>query len=550
MTDLIDTAIHIQDKPGMRPRPRLPRPPSAVIVGGLLVCGCLVIQLRWLMLPYPADQIHYLQAARDFPSQPPDVFEHQYLRYGLIAPIRMAIEVFGYSQAAYYAVPVVSGSLLVVSTFALGTMWFGQVVGGLAALLMLGNSAVFPLLSSPLPDVPATACIVSAIALAVAVRQRRPWATATWRRRAVVLVLIGALLATGYLCREFVVAIWPLVGLILLGRISPREFSWLAAPAVGLIAAETWINAVLTNDPLARFHATAEHGSGYSSKGFTFQNKPAWVYLTRFPVGLYQTPEGRWLFGLLAAIVVGGVVATLALRGPMRSTTLGRDPGVRRLGLLLCWILLLWVPLTLLGGLLDPSHPKLRLQLLRYWFPVFPAVLLGGIAVAWLAGQAAARRIPATRGKTWAVAVLAGLAATAVGLPPLVIATENRADDPRYRANGASQLEDLRTWLAHHQDVRVIWSDWRTAKILPLFTTRPFGGTVWDGKIRALHQNDPMPTPGADERFVFYNTDKGQYCRPCRETALQIFGNPLTPPANWTREYQTPDGVIQIYLIR
>jgi 4-amino-4-deoxy-L-arabinose transferase-like glycosyltransferase len=548
MTDVVDAPVRISPKSDTNEKISLLRRLGAILVGGLLACGCLVVQVRWLLTPYPADQIHYLQAARDFPSQPPGPFDHQYLRYGLIAPIRVAIEVFGYSQAAYYAVPVASGTLLLVSTYALGTMWFGRVVGVLAALLMLGNSAVFALLSTPMPDIPATACIVSAIALAAAVRQRRPWAAGGRRRRAVVLVLIGLLLATGYLCREYVVAIWPLVALILFRRIPPREFGWLIAPIVGLVAAETWINAVVAGDPLARLHVDAAHGSASTHQGATFQNKSAWEYLARFPMGLYHAPEGRWLFGLLVATVAGGVAAALALRGPMRSTALGRDPRVRRLGLLLLWILLLWVPLTLLGGVLDPAQPKLRLQLMRYWFPVYPAVLLGGIAVAWLAGHAAARRIPAIRRKAGAVTVVAGMTAAAVALPPLFIAAESRADSPSYRVNGATQLEDFRAWLARHPEVRVIWTDGNTAKILPLFTSGPFGGKVWHGKIRGLR--DPMPTPAADERVLLYNTDRGQYCRPCREAALILFGNPLTLPPTWTRDYETPDGVVQIYLVR
>jgi hypothetical protein len=526
--------------------------PIAVLVGGLLVGGCLMLQLLWLAPPFPADQIHYLQAARDFPSKPPDTFDHQYLRYGLIAPIRLAIEVFGYSQAAYYAVPVASGALLVTSTFALGVLWFGRVVGALGALLVLGNSAVFEIVSMPLPDVPATACFVAAVALAVALRQRRSWAAATWRRRAAVLLLIGSLLAGSYLCREYLLALWPLVGLLLVGPIRRREFGWLAAPVAASIAAETWINAVVVGDPLARFHAVAAHGTGVSPPEIaaTYQDKSSWVYLTRLPTALSDAPEGRWLLGLLAATVVGGVVAVSALRGPLRSSALGRDPRVRRLGLLLLWILLLWAPLTLLGGLLDPAQPKLRLQLTRYWFPVFPAVFLGGVAVAWLAGRAAARAIPPLRRSAGTVAVVAGVTAAVAGLSPLVIAADSRAGDIRYRVNGASQLEDLRSWLAHHPDVRVIWTDWRTAKVLPLFTTGPFGGTVWDGEIRVLRTRRPAPTPARDEYIALYNTDRGQYCGPCRVAAVELFGNPPMLPATWTRAYQTPDGVVQIYRVR
>jgi hypothetical protein len=544
MTVLLKQAEPVAFEARTRLRTRLRGAAGTALLGGVLLLGCVVVQLLWLVPPYPSDQTNYLQAARDFPSQPPETFDHQYLRYGLVVPMRLAIEVFGYSQAAYYTVPVLSCALIALSTYALGVIWFGRVVGIAGALLTVGNSAVFHFLSMPSPDLAGTACFTAAVALAAALRQRRPWAAATMRRRAAALVLIGLLLAGSYLCREFLVALWPIVGLLLFGRTRLREAGWLVAPVIVLVTAETWINAVVIGDPLARFHAVAENGPVPAMFVGTFEDRSRWYYLTRLPSLLYHNPEGGWLLGLLALALVGGALAADALPGPLRSIALGRHSWGRRLGVLLLWIFLLWLPLTLLGGLLDPSRPRLRVFIDRYWFPVFPAIFLGGVAVAWLAGNAAVRCVPAMRHRA-AGSVVASIAVVAVTVPPLVIAVGDSLANPRYRINGAHQLEDFRGWLAAQPDVRVIWTDRRTARVLPLFTTNAFGGTVWDGEIRVLARGGPVP--GANERVALYSANSKPICVPCEREAKKVFGDPLTLPPTWTREYQTPDGVVQVY---
>src|SRR5205823_327157 len=118
----------------------------------------------------------------------------------------------------------------------------------------------------------------------------------------------------------------------------------------------------------------------------------------RLPQQLAVLPEGPGLLLLLALTLGAGALCAVRLvrawtrRGdspgerpgdgePDEGGPVGGGPYVRRAGVFALWIAMLWVPLTLLGGVLDPAHPKLRLQLLRYWYPLFPAFVLGGVAV-------------------------------------------------------------------------------------------------------------------------------------------------------------------------
>ncbi|HZC27708.1 MAG TPA: hypothetical protein VE287_11840, partial [Actinopolymorphaceae bacterium] len=144
---------------------------TTAAVGAALVVLAAVFESRYLPQPYPSDQLTYLRAARDLPHTAAGMPVHEVTRFGLTLPLRAAIEVFGYSEAAYYVVPVLTGLGLVLAVYLLGTMLFARTVGVAAAAFTVANNVVLFDLLAPLPDVPATALLTWAIVLAVAIRQ-------------------------------------------------------------------------------------------------------------------------------------------------------------------------------------------------------------------------------------------------------------------------------------------------------------------------------------------------------------------------------------------
>src|SRR5256885_13733134 len=63
--------------------------------------GWLAVVLSQLRLPTPSDQLNYMQAAARFPHPlETTTAMHQVTRFGLLLPMRLAIAVFGYSEAA------------------------------------------------------------------------------------------------------------------------------------------------------------------------------------------------------------------------------------------------------------------------------------------------------------------------------------------------------------------------------------------------------------------------------------------------------------------
>jgi hypothetical protein len=541
-------------------------------VPAVLVAGWLAVALTHLRLPYPSDQLHYMAAGALFPH-PIEGSEltHQMTRLGLTGPTRLAMTVFGYSQASYYFVPLLASLTLLLSTYAIGAVMFARTVGAGAAAIVLLCTPIFYDSTELLPDLFATALFTAAVALAIAVRRRR------LRLGAPVLLAIGLLLVWSYLVREFIVFVWPLVLIALWPRLGERpaesaasaegaedtesperrrgrrwlDLVWLGLPIVVLGAAEAATFWAVYGDPLARVKSVAAHGEGPTPPEIArgFQNKPRWVYVARpwHVLGGTETvyfPE-RWILRfLLVAAVAGAFVWRWR----------------RRLGLLLAWMALLWVPLALLGGVIDPSSPKLRLQLIRYWFPMFPAFVLAGVAVVWLtaawllAGYGAGRgkagwgnperstgviaRVAAA-GPAAAVAVLAGATVVLAGSGVV-------RDEQAWR--GGTEMAAFRSWMEHNgASVRYVWTDGATRHVLRVFQQGPFGGRAWSAQPRILQ---PAAAPAPGDMVVLFDPEQTGVCGACGGSIREVLGSPVTPRPNWQQVFAGPEDVLRAYAVR
>lgn len=502
---------------------------ALVAVPLLLALATLAALIVFLTPPYPSDQINYLDAARDFPSVPRNpAIVHQYARLGLVLPMAVSMTILGYSQAAYYIVPVLAAVALVLGVYALGSLLFARAVGLGAAVLTVGNTAIFVDATAPLPDLLAATLFVWAVVLAIAVRQGRSAVVATPRRRVAAMLAIGVILGWSYLAREFIVFVWPLIPVILFRRVSIRDLFWIAVPLGAIGLAEMALNQHIFGDPLARLRVASEHGSGVvpEEAAATYQNKRRLWYLAQLGVAIGDVPEGAWLNAALGAAVAGALVWP------------------RRLGLLLLWIALLYVPLVLLGGVLNPDAPMLRLFKVRYWYPIVPAILLGGVAAAWLATRFVAGRLGASEHRR---GLIAGALALVLALVPVAIAHAARADSSGYRANGATQMEAFRSWLGDQQGrVDTIWADSRTVRVARIFTSAPFGGRLWEGAFHTLVPADGTTRPESGDHVMLYSPHSA-LCGHCRQGSQRIFGSPVRVPPTWTLAFSTADGIVQVY---
>lgn len=516
---------------GSQPRRRTAAAvPLRWLTPAALTLGYLAVVLPNVRLPTPSDQLNYMHAASVFPHPlVPTTLIHQVTRFGLIIPMRLAIAVFGYSETAYHLVPILATLTLLLGTYALGTQLFSRPVGVAAAIVVVTTTPVFADAADPLPDVFAAALFTVALSIALAIRRRR------LEPRWWVLAGLGLLLGWSYLVREFIVFVWPLIPIVLYSRVGWRGLIWLAAPIAALVAGEMLLCWNLYGSPLARIHAVTHHAEGPTAPEIarTFRDKPRHVYVLRLPAKLKSYPEGGWLLGLLALTLIGGALWR------------------RKFAVVVTWCALLWVPLTLLGGIIDPSRPKLRLQLIRYWFPIFPAFVLGGLGALWLIGVLARDQIRARFGARPAMAVTAAvvpfvlvLGVTATSAVTAATGWWGKLGTP---AGGARDLATFRSWMSHHdQTGRWLWTDDHTARILPVYQYGSFGGVAWRTPIARAKPGGPTPRPG--DLVLFFDIT-GRECGFCRKSAAEVWGAPPRPAPGWREVYATRDGLVHVYSV-
>jgi hypothetical protein len=534
------------DDPPTSPSPRWRRAwrePGLLIPAGLTL-GWLVVTVLHLRFPYPSDQLNYFRAATSFPHPLlPTTEIHQVTRFGLLIPVRLTMLVFGHSQASYYVVPVLGTLSLLLGTYAMGTLLFSRWVGAAGALVVMAATPVFNDSTDLLPDVLATGLFTIALAVAVAIRRERLPA-GRWA-----LIALGLLLGWSYLVREFIVFVWPLIPVLLYRRVGWSGLAWLAAPIAALGIGETLLCWQLYGDPFARVKAVTGHAQGYSPPQIanSFRDKPRSVYLLRLPSTLRHYPEGRWLELLLGLTLLGGLVR------------------LRRFAIPVVWCALLWVPLSLLGGVLNPAKPSLRLQLIRYWFPIFPAFVLGGLGLIWLTARFLTDRAlrgrstgspagpggpagPGSRaGRTGLIAVPVA-ALLAVSLVTAGTAARHWWATPGTRIGGGTQLEGLRTWMSQHDDsAQTLWAEQHTALDLGIYRNGPFGGVVWHQRLKVARPGGELPSPG--DLVLFFDTEKGQICGHCQAGSREIWSNPPRPQPTWRQVYASRDGVVRLYSV-
>ena len=437
-----------------------------------LVATYIVIQ--WSVLPeiHWGDTLRVFRYAEAWPNVPID---HHALRIGLVWPTRLAQELFGYGQAAFYVVSFGFGVLLVVGMYVTGRVMFGRGVAVVATLVMLLSPYVvdterFLTSGLILPDLSSAAVFTLGVGLLLIALHEEDQ-----QGQQRMLVLAGATLAVAYLVREFTPAMYVVVPVaFVLWKVPLRRMVWVVGPMLAVLGIELVTNALIHGDPLIRLRVSSEHGR--------LLEDPQTV---RETIGMFvraftDSHRGQLLLVCLGLNVVGAAVF--------------RD---RRLVLTLVWFTSMFLALLALGGLLDPRSPALRIVLTRYWFPVFPALVLGGIGTIALTVDALRRR-----GLGAAALAVAGVAAgwlvVSLAVPAVAQMLTSDRDEPWI---------ELRAWLAEEgEGLGTLATDSRSDLMLDLYRHETIGGErVWDGRIEEFdHRLAQAPLDELDDTPVLY----------------------------------------------
>jgi hypothetical protein len=166
-------------------------------VGAAVVVVCAIGLLVFLQGPNPFDPATYFDAALNFPGGGPNLFT---LRIGLTLPVWITTLAFGASEAALYAVPLMTGLLLAGAVYGTTVVLFrDRLVAAGAALVTVLNAAYLLNASSIFPDTTATATFTAGFFCLVLGAGER----LTGRWPAVAAVTSGVFFGWTYLIREF-----------------------------------------------------------------------------------------------------------------------------------------------------------------------------------------------------------------------------------------------------------------------------------------------------------------------------------------------------------
>lgn len=498
----------------------------------LLVTVYLAVQLAMLKPPAleGGDQLDYFTTAANLPDV---TASHRHLRLGLLLPVRMAMEVFGYSEAAYYFVPIGAGVLLCASTFLLARMLFNRWVGFAAGLLVVLNPFVLWESSHLLPDLPGTALFTTGILL-VTLGSLRYRPKEIDSKQAILFGLGGLFLGLSYLTREYLVILFPLALLALyIYHVPWRKSGWIVLGTLPPLMVELiWGWAVYQN-PLVRI-ATAGGLRGTSGTGPPYATEAGEV-LTILGSNFNRFASGS---AFIVLLVVGVLLGSIAVAS-----------GKRKFWLPLVWTAGIWAFLTLLGlipvFLTDGRGTFLRLQKFRYWLPVLPGLVILGFAAIDLGHQWLAKR--ARWAGTLGVVAMVTLAAVIS-----YVGTDSIAGHSTYIRNGESQYAELRDYLEGAGSTHdVIYTDTGHLQalglVLPIYTRTTFGTQIWDGEIKALgHATDFIDLEEIESGLVI--------SRPEGYRSLVANGDQfmppdylLNPPSDWQPEMISQNGAIVLY---
>jgi hypothetical protein len=463
-------------------------------VGGAVLLVYAVVQLVLLLGPQPFDPAKYFETAVDFPDVPADRFT---LRIGLIAPVRVAVFIFGPSEASLYAEPIGAGLLLAGAVYATMLVLFrNRLVAAASALVMALNPSYLARSSSIFPDPAATATFTLGF-LCLVLGARRGEEEDGGRMASLYTLCAGILFGWTYLIRESSLVLLPAVATVLLLLRYPLRRVALLSGAVCVFGSfELLYGLVLYRDPLVHARLLLEReGPALGGRAEAVELFHGWWGQTLDAILVFPRILLTWRSGwILVALALVFLVA-LVLRS--------RD---RRLWLLAAWCLGFWIPMTALGlGSLVSGSWILNVTNARYWFPAFPPLVMGALGGLTLLLP---RRSLVLGSLALAPMVTAVVAAFALGSG--IAEFRSCAQTDAFPNDPLRRWHELRAWLAGTDADRydVIWTDRQTRLLLPAFTRSRFGGRIWDGRLEAFHEPAFLPPAAGARALILVHKDR------------------------------------------
>jgi hypothetical protein len=495
----------------------------------ILLISFLVIQLYLLRPPALSDQLDYFSAVSEFRNLRDS---HRHLRIGLLFPVWGLIRIFGYSEVAYYAFPIASSAGLIAGTYWLGRLLFGTVVGLSAGALVVLNPYVLKRSGHLLPDIPGVALITIGLALIifVAVRPNSDSCCKTFNTRELgYLVVAGLLFGWAYLIREIAaIAIVLTVVPFIAYKVPWRGmFFIMGGFGMGLLVELGWGWARF-DEPFVRI----VEASGSRSTDLPIIDDPLLI-VGQLPEVLVAESGG--LIWLVLGIVGFGGAMIFSLR---------RD---ERFYLLIAWTLGFWLLMTAAGlvPVFIEGEVLLRLQKVRYWFVLFPPLMVAALGTIWIILSKVGDATTFKKMNHPTVVQSTLLMLLLIWVPINVVAT---GENVRLAGGGASHYREFRSWLyMAGSDIAVMYVDSghgrAQRRVLPMYTRNFYGRRIWEGELKSMNPDSIfLPPERLDGPIVRFERS----VRHLQNSSNDLPNWLLDPPAGWTVRFESTNGSLRV----
>ena len=500
----------------------------AIII--LIAILALAVQLFFLNPPILSDQMEYYVTALRLPRLPsnPNIGS---MRIGLELPVAFLYRIFGSSEVAYYAFPLLSYALLAASIYLIAKSLFSKRVGIFAALWTIFFPNLILDAGHLLPDVPATAVSAAAFAMLFTYfghqEIQRDFAS---RQSRLVLIIAGLLFGWSYLIKEYLAILFFLIPAVFwILKIPYKHLVPMALAMLAMYALEAAIGILYYHNPFIRFMAANP----------------------RETTGEIQKDVFRIVNYFALLVIKAGGEGILAVMGlGIVNSLIGVFKREKRYIFLLGWILLIYVLFTV-AGLLPvifnwEGIVLLRLHKFRYWVPILPPLVIAGAAVldritTWLSLQI---KLNKAAEKFFVSILMAGILIVVTGRGIMTIQS-----DPDFIRNGKGHYLELRAYLEDHDDPQgIIWIDRDNKRaferILPMYIRNSFGKLIWHGKFKYINTDELyLRAEEIDEGMIIIDRD---FMVP------ELYHVPeylAEPPDNWRLVFESSNRKIALYSV-
>jgi hypothetical protein len=198
---------------------------------------------------------------------------------------------------------------------------------------------------------------------------------------------------------------------------------------------------------------------------------------------------------------------------------------------------------TLVGGGLSPAHPRIRLDVARYWIAWLPPMIIAAVGGVALLARLLAERLLADRGRGLRLG-LAGVLAVLLVAGPVAASASGVRKSPTYVVTNGNDAAQFRNWL-HTNDRAVgrMYSDWMSDRVLATYALSFTGHRM--AHVRWMSLTGPEQ-PRVGDHVVLYSPNR-DVCFFCGDNLHLWLDKHHEDLRRWDKVWTSSDSTFTVY---